>query len=197
LDLDEPLASSTFSAASRRNGLVAAVSRSARHSFSKPVCAEIVLRAGLGVEGDAHQGVTVKHRSRVRRDPTQPNLRQVHLIHAELLEELAHRRFAVAAGAMGENITTRGIDILGLPCGTRLHIGATAIVEITGLRNPCIQLDRYQAGLMKAVLDRTADGKLVRKAGVMGIVVADGLVRAGDCIAVALPDGPFVSLEPV
>lgn len=198
MDLGQPLDfSAGVTAASRPNGLVVAVSCSATHSFSKPVCAEIALRAGLGVVGDAHHGATVKHRSRVRRDPSQPNLRQVHLIHAELLEELAPRGFAIAPGAIGENISTRGIDLLGLPRGARLHIGATAIVEITGLRNPCRQLDDYQAGLMKAVLDRTPDGKLVRKAGVMSIVLADGIVRAGDAIAVVLPEGRLQPLEPV
>jgi MOSC domain len=197
LDLEQPLASLGLSAMPRPDGLVAAVRRSATHSFTKPVCAEIALRTGLGVEGDAHQGVTVKHRSRVRRDPSQPNLRQVHLIHAELIDELTRQGFTVSAGAMGENITTRGIDLLGLPRGTRLHIGASAIVEITGLRNPCHQLDDYQAGLMKAVLDRTPDGKLLRKAGVMSVVLADGAVRAGDVIEIVLPDQPFVPLAPV
>jgi MOSC domain-containing protein YiiM len=153
--------------------------------------------AGLGVEGDAHMGVTVKHRSRVRRDPTQPNLRQVHLIHAELIDALQAQGFAVSAGAMGENITTRGIDLLGLPRGTRLHIGATAVVVVTGLRNPCIQLNTFQPGLMAAVLERDAQGKLIRKAGVMGIVLASGIVSIGDAIGVTLPDGRHDPLEPV
>jgi hypothetical protein len=179
------------------DGRVTAVSRSATHTFSKAVCHSISLRAGLGVEGDAHLGVTVKHRSRVARDPSQPNLRQVHLIHAELHDELTARGFTVAAGALGENITTRGIDLLALPRGARLRIGATATVEVTGLRNPCVQLDRFQPGLMFAVLDRDPAGRLIRKAGVMAIVLAGGIVRSEDIIRVSLPDGPFEPLGPV
>jgi MOSC domain-containing protein YiiM len=176
---------------------VTAVSRSAAHTFSKAVCASISLRAGLGVDGDAHLGVTVKHRSRVARDPSQPNLRQIHLIHAELHDELLARGFAVSAGALGENITTRGIDLLALPQGSRLRIGSMAIIEVTGLRNPCVQLDRFQPGLMSAVLDRDPDGKLMRKAGIMGIVLADGVVRIEDRIRVDRPNRPFRPLEPV
>jgi MOSC domain-containing protein YiiM len=178
-------------------GLVIAVSRSATHSFSKRNEDGIELLAGLGVAGDAHQGVTVKHRSRVARDPTQPNLRQVHLIHAELHEALREAGFVVAPGDMGENITTRGLDLLALPAGTRLTFGADAVVEVTGLRNPCVQLDRFQPGLMAATLDRDAAGNLVRKAGVMAIVVASGAVRPGDAIAVALPPAPHRALAPV
>ena len=153
---------------------VTAVSRSATHTMTKANEGSIRLLAGLGVEGDAHHGVTVKHRSRVARDPSQPNLRQVHLIHAELHDELGAAGFTVPAGLMGENVTTRGVDLLGLPTGARLCLGDTAVVEVTGLRNPCAQLDRLQPGLMAATLARDEDGKLVRKAGVMGIVLADG-----------------------
>ena len=167
--------------------VVVAVGRSASHKFSKPLELSIRLTAGQGVDGDAHRGTTVKHRSRVARDPTQPNLRQVHLIHAELHEELRALGFDVAPGDMGENITTRDIDLLALPAGTRLHIGAAAVVEVTGLRNPCVQLDRFRKGLMAATLARDADGNLIRKAGVMGIVLASGDVRAGDAIRIALP----------
>jgi MOSC domain-containing protein YiiM len=142
-------------------------------------------------------GATVKHRSRVKRDPGQPNLRQVHLIHGELHDELRGRGFAVHPGEMGENVTTRGIDLLALPVGTRLHLGAEAVVELTGLRNPCAQLDRIQPGLMAAVLDRTAEGLLIRKAGVMGIVLAGGDVHAADPIHIELPAGPPRALEPV
>jgi MOSC domain-containing protein YiiM len=163
----------------------------------KPTEPSIRLRAGLGVEGDAHAGATVKHRSRVKRDPTVPNLRQVHLIHAELHDELARAGFTLAPGQMGENITTRGVDLLALPAGTRLHLGATAVIEITGLRNPCAQLDGIQPGLMAATLARHANGALIRKAGVMAIVQADGDVRAGDPIRVELPAGPHRALEPV
>ena len=176
---------------------VIAVSRSAGHTFSKPNEGSIRLLAGLGVEGDAHLGVTVKHRSRVAKDPTVPNLRQVHLIHAELHDELAAAGFGVAAGEMGENVTTRGIALLALPTGTRLRLGTAAVVEVTGLRNPCAQLDGIQPGLMKATLDRDADGRLVRKAGVMGVVLASGAVRPGDAIQVELPGGPHRALEPV
>ncbi|MEW9532766.1 MOSC domain-containing protein [Microbispora sp. NPDC049125] len=177
--------------------VVVAVSRSGGHTFSKPNAHAIRLLAGLGVEDDAHMGVTVKHRSRVARDPSQPNLRQVHLIHEELHDELRAQGFAVRAGDMGENVTTRGVDLLGLPTGTLLRIGASAVVEVTGLRNPCAQLDRFQDGLMKAVLDRDEHGGLVRKAGVMGVVLAGGEVRPGDPIEVELPAGPPRRLEVV
>ena len=178
-------------------GIVEAVHRSASHTLKKPAQLHIQLLAGLGVEGDAHMGVTVKHRSRVARDPSQPNLRQVHLIHAELHDELRARGFTVRAGEMGENITTRGIDLLQLPVGTRLHLGAGAVVEITGLRNPCTQLDRIQPGLMAAVLDRDAQGNPVRKAGVMGVVLSSGEVQPTDPIRVELPSEPHRPLEPV
>lgn len=165
--------------------------------MSKVRAPSIRLLVGLGVEGDAHCGETVKHRSRVRRDPSQPNLRQVHLIHAELHEALAREGFAVAPGAMGENVTTRGLDLLGLPTGARLHLGGEAVVEVTGLRNPCVQLDGLAPGLMAATLARDAAGRLVRKAGVMGVVVAGGEVAPRDPIRVELPAGPLRPLEPV
>ena len=170
---------------------VLSVALSPTHSFSKALRGEVTLLAGLGVAGDAHMGETVKHRSRVAQDPTQPNLRQVHLVHAELLDELRERGFAVGPGAIGENITTREVDLLGLPKGALLHIGAEAIVEVTGLRNPCLQLDRFQKGLMAATLDRDDAGNLVRKAGVMGIVRAGGPVRVDDPIRVVLPALPL------
>jgi MOSC domain-containing protein YiiM len=179
------------------SGVVEAVSLSPGHTMAKPNRTSIRLLAGLGVEGDAHAGTTVKHRSRVARDPSQPNLRQVHLIHAELHDELRAAGFEVGAGAMGENVTTRGIDLLGLPTGARLRLGETAVVEVTGLRNPCGQLNGVQTGLMEATLDRDADGNLVRKAGVMGVVLEGGNVRPGDGIAVELPPEPRRPLEPV
>ena len=179
------------------SGIVTAVSCSATHTFSKPNRESIRLLAGLGVEGDAHQGKTVKHRSRLALRPPRPNLRQVHLIHAELFETLAAQGFAVTAGDMGENVTTRGIDLLALPVGTRLHLGAEAVVEVTGLRNPCAQLDRFQSGLMEAVLGRDPQGNLIRKSGVMGIVLTGGEVRPGDAIDVELPSTPHRSLDPV
>ena len=177
---------------------VEAVSRSSGHTFTKPTQPGIVLLEGLGVEGDAHAGVTVRHRSRVRRDPSQPNLRQVHLIHAELFDELRAAGYELEPGFVGENVTTRGVDLLGLPTGTLLRLGERgAVVEVTGLRNPCTQLDGFRPGLMRAVLDRDADGGLVRKAGIMGVVVGGGAVRPGDPIAVELPAGPHRRLEPV
>jgi MOSC domain-containing protein YiiM len=179
------------------SGIVAAVSRSAEHSFSKPNVEGIRLLAGLGVEGDAHLGTTVQHLSRVRRDPTQPNLRQVHLIHAELHDELRAAGFHVAAGDMGENVTTRGIDLLALPVDTRLHLGDGAVIQVTGLRNPCAQIDRFEPGLMPAVLGRDADGNLVRKAGIMAIVLAGGDVCPGDAIRVELPPEPHRPLDVV
>ena len=179
------------------NAVVTAVSRSAKHTLVKSNQHSIRLLAGLGVDGDAHQGATVKHRSRVARDPTQPNLRQVHVIHAELHEALRASGFTVSAGQMGENITTRGIDLLGLPTGARLYLGSAAVVEVTGLRNPCAQLDRIQPGLMAATLDRDEHGNLVRKAGIMGVVVTGGEVRPGDPIRVELPMQPHLPLAPV
>lgn len=178
-------------------GTVIAVSRSAGHTFSKPNEGCIRLLVGLGVEGDAHLGTTVKHRSRVAKDPTVPNLRQVHLIHAELIDELEAAGFRVRPGAMGENVTTRGIDLLGLPTGARLHLGPDALIEITGLRNPCRQLNTFQPGLMNATLDRDAEGNLIRKAGIMAIVLAAGDIKPGDAIAVDLPPEPRRKLEPV
>lgn len=178
-------------------GQVTAVSRSGTHTMSKPNNGRITLLAGLGVEGDAHLGICVKHRSRVARDPSQPNLRQVHLMHAELHDELREHGFDITPGQMGENITTRGVDLLGLPVGAKLRLGADAVVEITGLRNPCSQLDGLQQGLMAATLDRDAEGNLIRKAGIMGIVLAGGDVRPGDRILVELPPPPHQPLGPV
>ncbi len=179
------------------DAIVEAVHASAKHTLKKQSAAGIRLLAGLGVEGDAHAGETVQHRSRVARNPSEPNLRQVHLIHAELHESLRERGFAVCAGQMGENITTRGLDILGLPSGARLHLGSEAVVEITGLRNPCAQLDTIESGLMAAVLDRDQEGRLIRKAGVMGVVLTGGEVRPNDPITVELPAEPHRPLEPV
>jgi MOSC domain-containing protein YiiM len=176
---------------------VVAVSASATHSFSKGVCASITLVRGLGVADDAHSGATVKHRSRVARNPAQPNLRQVHLMHGELFDELALRGFVIAPGQLGENITTAGVDLLALPRDTLLRVGAAAVLRITGLRNPCGQLDRFQAGLMSAVLERAPDGALIRKAGIMAVVEHGGIVCAGDAIEVQLPPPPHRPLEPV
>ncbi|MFF4650092.1 MOSC domain-containing protein [Streptomyces sp. NPDC001380] len=174
-----------------------AVSSGAGHAFSKPSRDRIRLLAGLGVEGDAHLGTTVQHRSRVARDPSQPNLRQVHLLHAELHAELREAGFDVPPGGMGENVTTRGVDLLALPAGTRLRLGADAVVEVTGLRNPCPQIDGYRPGLLRAVLGRDERGRPVRRAGVMAVVLAGGEVRPGDPVAVELPPEPHRPLAPV
>jgi MOSC domain-containing protein YiiM len=175
-------------------GTVVAVSRSPIHSFGKPTVDAICLMKGLGVEGDTHSGATVQHRSRVAIDPTQPNYRQVHLIHAELHDELRGAGFDVGPGQMGENVTTRGVDLLSLPVGTLLRLGDEAVIEVTGLRNPCRQLDTFQSGLMAAVLDRDEAGRIVRKSGIMGVVSVGGVVRVGDVIGVELPPLPHKPL---
>ena len=176
---------------------VVSVASSRTHSFSKIMADEITLVEGHGVAGDAHAGSTVKHRSRVTRDASKPNLRQVHLIHAELFDELAANGFTVGAGDLGENITTRGVDLLALPSGTDLVIGGSAIITLTGLRNPCVQIERFQRGLLAAVLARAAGGALVRKTGVMAVVTRGGVVRVGDEVVVRLPDKPYRALAPV
>ena len=176
---------------------IIAVSRSNSHSFSKKSQSSIQLIEGLGVADDAHRGVTVQHLSRIARDPTQPNLRQVHLIHAELHDELATAGFEVRPGELGENVTTRGIALLELPAGTRLRLGASAIVEITGLRNPCVQIDRFRPGLLGEVVGRYNSGAVWRKTGIMSVVVSGGEVRPGDAIEVELPAEPHRPLEVV
>ncbi|MDB5591583.1 MOSC domain-containing protein [Enterovirga sp.] len=176
---------------------VLSVSAARGHRFSKPRQLSVRLVAGLGILGDAHAGETVKHRSRVARDPTQPNLRQVHLIAAELFAELAGQGYPIGPGDLGENITTQGIDLLGLPTGARLRLGREAVVEVTGLRNPCIQIDQFRPGLMQAVLGRAPDGSLIRKTGVMSIVIAGGDVAPGDAITIELPAGAPRPLEVV
>ena len=173
---------------------VSGVSRDGRHRFSKRPEDWIRLVTGLGVEGDAHFGATVQHLSRVRRDPTQPNLRQVHLIHRELFDEVAGE---LEPGQLGENITTEGVDLLGLPRGTRLRLGDDAVIELTGLRNPCVQIDHFRPGLLKQVVGTDESGAIVRKAGVMAIVIHGGVVKPGDPIEVGLPVTPFEALAPV
>ncbi|MFD3695389.1 MOSC domain-containing protein [Streptomyces sp. NPDC058646] len=180
-----------------RSARVTAVSSNGVYSFTKPNRDSITLLAGLGVEGDVHSGVTVKHRSRVAQDPTQPNLRQVHLIHRELFDEVAASGFSVEPGQLGENVTTEGIDLLGLPTGALLRFGAEAVVEVTGLRNPCVQIEAFQHGLLKQVVGRDDQGRLVRKAGIMGVVREGGAVRPGDPITVTLPPAPHTPLERV
>ena len=177
------------------SGSVSAVSSSGAYTFTKPNRDSITLIAGLGVEGDVHAGTTVKHRFRMEKDPSQPNLRQVHLIHEELFEEVRAAGFEVAAGELGENVTTRGLDLLGLPVGTRLRLGARAVVEVTGLRNPCAQIDTFRKGLLKQVVGRDADGRPAFRSGIMSIVLTGGVVRPGDPVTVELPDGPHRPLE--
>lgn len=176
---------------------VQALHRSSTHSFSKFTEDSLTLVEGLGVQGDAHAGATVKHRSRVKRDPSAPNLRQVHLIHRELFRELEAKGFLVWPGDLGENITTEGVDLLALPTGTRLSIGPEVMLEVTGLRNPCVQIDRFQQGLMDAVLDRDAQGALIRKTGVMAVVITGGTVSVDDAISTYLPVAPHQPLAPV
>lgn len=178
-------------------GHVVAVSRDDAHRFSKPARESITLIAGIGVEGDAHAGATVQHLSRVRRDPTAPNLRQVHLIHAELFDQMAGRGYAITPGALGENVTTSGIDLLGLPRGTRLELGDDAVIEITGLRNPCAQINGLSEGLMKELVHVDDAGATVRLAGVMSVVLTGGVVRTGDGIRVIPPAGVHEPLQPV
>jgi MOSC domain-containing protein YiiM len=178
-------------------GTVTTVSSNGEYSFTKPNRDSITLLSGLGVEGDVHAGVTVKHRSRVAQDPTQPNLRQVHFIHEELFTEVRAEGFEVGPGQLGENITTSGIDLLSLPVGTLLHVGGEAVVEVTGLRNPCLQIENFQGGLLKQVVGRDEAGNIVRKAGIMSIVQTGGTVRPGDPIEVELPAGPHRPLDRV
>lgn len=178
-------------------GRVIAVARDGEHRFSKQTTTAIKIAAGLGVEGDAHQGLLVQHRSRVRVDPNQPNLRQVHLIHAELFDELDSKGFHVGPAELGENITTRGIDLLSLPKRTLLRIGDEAVLEVTGLRNPCHQIEQFQPGLLAAVVERRADGQLIRKTGIMTIVRVGGTVRPGDPMEVELPALPHEPLDRV
>ena len=177
------------------NPVVVAVSCNAQHTFSKPNQSVIKLIEGVGVEGDAHAGKTVKHRYLVGLDSTKPNLRQVHLMQAELFDELNAKGFSVGPGQLGENITTRGVDLLALPRGTKLTIGAETVIELTALRNPCFQIDHFQKGMLKAVLDKGEDGRVIRKAGVMGIVLTGGEIRPKSSIMIELPSEPHQSLE--
>jgi MOSC domain-containing protein YiiM len=176
---------------------VVSVSRDSAHRFSKPTVGSIELVAGWGIEGDSHAGTTVQHRYHVKKDPTAPNLTQVHLIASELFGDLADQGFTVTAGELGENVTTVGIDLISLPEGALLHLGDSAVVQITGLRSPCTLINRFQKGLMKACLSRDGDGTLIRKAGVMGVVVRGGTVSPPSAIRVELPEGAHVPLRPL
>ncbi len=176
---------------------IIALARDSEHCFSKQPAQSLTLLVGLGIEGDAHAGRLVQHLSRMAKAPNTPNLRQVHLIHAELLDELAGKGFAVEPGQLGENITTRGLDLLGLSRGTRLRLGDEALIEITGLRNPCKQIDGLAKGLMAATLDQAADGSLIRKCGVMAVVVTGGEICIGDAIRLESLPMEHQPLEPV
>ena len=178
-------------------GRVVTVSRNALHSFYKTPCDAITLIARYGVQGDAHAGETIQHRSRVAKDPNQPNLRQVHLIHVELFDELRAAGFEILPGQLGENIATTGLSLLSLPRGAQLRIGADALLEVTGLRDPCVQLDDFKQGLMRSLIYRDASGNINRKAGVMAIVINGGIVTSGDAIEVLLPSPPRQPLERV
>lgn len=174
--------------------VVVAVHRSGRHDFSKTPQEAIRLIENFGVEGDAHAGAHDQHLYHQRKFGATPNLRQVHLIQAELLDEVGAKGHVVLPGELGENVSTRGLDLLALPTGTRLHLGADAVVELTGLRNPCVQIDRFQPGLLAELVDKTPAG-IVRKGGVMSVVVAGGVVRPGDPVRIALPSLPHVPLD--
>ena len=178
----------------QQRGSVVAVSRDEKHRFSKPVVPSITLVAGYGIEGDSHAGSTTQHRYLIRTDPTRANLTQVHLVRSELFEELAADGFEVSAGQLGENIATAGLDLLALPVGTRLHLGSDAVVEVTGMRDPCSMIDKFQRGLKGVLKTRDDTGQVLRRAGIMGIVVADGTVAPGDPLRVELPDGEHVPL---
>jgi MOSC domain-containing protein YiiM len=176
-------------------GVVISVNRDDAHRFTKPPRRSIRLIEGLGIEGDSHAGATVQHLSRMKKRGDEPNLRQVHLIAEELFAELAGKGYSISAGDLGENVTTRGIDLLGLPRGTRLHLGDDAVIELTGLRNPCVQIDRFCTGLLKEVVGKDAEGNVVRRAGVMSVVLAGGVVSSTDAIAVELPAEPHIALD--
>ena len=176
------------------NAKVIAVSRKATHKFSKNNQLAIDLVAGFGVSGDAHYGQTVQHRYDKKKDPNRPNLRQVHLIQSELFDWVANKGYAIAPGDLGENITTRGIDLLALPLGTRLKLGESAIVELTGLRHPCKLINSLGQNLMDVMKDSTPKGEMRPKAGVMSVVIESGKIMPDDEVVVFLPNGPFVPL---
>ncbi len=174
---------------------VLSVSLNQEHNFSKKREGRIMLVKGLGVEGDAHFGATVQHRSRVARNPEQPNFRQVHLLQSEILEELKTKGYTINPGEMGENITTRGIDLLSLPTNAELRIGKEAVVQVKGLRNPCSQIDDFKNGLMRQFVRKDDSGNPVYLAGVMGVVLTGGEVKPGDSIVVSMPGKPHLKLD--
>jgi MOSC domain-containing protein YiiM len=175
------------------NGTVLAVSVDGKHRFSKMSRLSITLTSGHGIEGDAHSGPFVRHRYLARRDPKAPNLRQVHLIPSELFDALRTSGFDVCPGDLGENIATVGLNLESLPLGTMLHLGASATLELTGLRTPCVLIDRFKSGLK----DRLQDGGPRFRAGVMAIVTEGGEVSCGDRIRAVLPAPPHLPLPPL
>ena len=179
-----------------KNGspVVVGVSKDCHHRFSKQPCESITLLEGLGVDGDAHAGITVQHRSRAAAEPTQPNLRQVHLIHAQFFDEAREHGYELSQGTLGENVLTAGLDVLSLPRDTRLRLGEQAVARVTGLRNPCQQINNFRPGLLKVAVSRDESGELVCKAGIMGVVEHGGTVYPGDIIRVELPPEPHIPL---
>ena len=171
-------------------GNVVAVSKDGQHRFSKQPCAQIILVEGIGIRGDAHAGITVQHLHRVARDPAQPNLRQVHLLPREFFDEASEEGYELGPGDLGENVLTQGLDLAGLSRDTLLRIGSEAVVRVTGLRDPCVQINRFRKGLLKVASGRAENGQVVRKAGIMGVVTTGGIIRAGDRIEVELPAPP-------
>ena len=168
-------------------GIVAGVFVSGGHTFSKSERYSVTLLQGLGIEGDAHCGSTVQHLSDRKKNSTRSNLRQLHLIQSELIEELNATGFDVRPGDLGENITTGQIDLPALPQGTLLRIGDTAVVEITGLRTPCFKIERFRKGLRSAVTEHRHGGPATLKGALMAIVVAGGVVNRDDRIGVIIP----------
>jgi MOSC domain-containing protein YiiM len=172
---------------------VVAVHRKEEYGVFKEIQESVHLVKGFGVQGDAHMGTLVQHRYNKKQNPNQPNLRQVHLIQAELFDDLKELGLIVKPGEMGENITTRNIDIINLPLDTKLHLGDSAILQLTGLREPCGQLNTVQKGLKNAVLDESGKSRV----GVMSVVLRGGAVKADDLIRVELPSEPHQDLQPV
>ena len=169
---------------------VVAVSKDEYHRFSKVPCTQITLIKGVGVRGDTHSGVTVQHLFAVEQDPRQPNLRQVHLLQQEFLDQARDQGYELTPGDLGENILTDDLDLVGLWQDTLLHIGSQAVVRVSGLRNPCAQIDSFRPGLLQVAVRRDLKGDVVRKAGIMGVVTTGGVVHPGDEIEVEWPAQP-------
>jgi MOSC domain-containing protein YiiM len=173
-------------------GTVVAVASKEKHEFSKRTRHAITLVEDHGVEGDVHAGRVIQHRYLAKKMPVMPNNRQVHLIASELFTELGLSGFNVSPGELGENITTAGLDLTNLPLGTRLRLGSSAVVEITGLRTPCSLIDRFQKGLKRAMIMKHEQPRF--RCGVLGVAKATGKIAPGDPIIVELPS---FSLQPL